>query len=177
MLDPTRRVLSPEQVRALLAEAAREPALYARVALVALAGARPREVEGLRRGDFDADGSRLRLGRGALERTVRVAPSAAKLLGEAAGRVAAGTRGCLLEPWSPVRLVQSVRGAARAAGVEAGVHELRQSAIAVVWEDGTPVQHIEAYFGVSRPAARRDLVPVRDGYDVGIADVLQEAFG
>lgn len=175
MLDSGRRILSPDQVRAVLAETAGRPALHTRVVLAALVGARPREVEELRPSDFDPGGPRLRLGVGAQARTVRVAASAAKVLDEASTGV--GDDLPLLERWGPVRVVQAVRRAARAAGIEAGIHELRQSAIAVVLEDGTPITHIEAYFGIARPPGRRDLLPVRDGYDAGIVDVLQEAFG
>lgn len=175
MLDSMRRILSPEQVRAVLGEAADDPGVYARVVLVALVGARPREVEGVRSCDFESDGLRLRLGSGARARTVRVAQTAAKTLdGLSAG---VGDDLPLLAQWGPVQVVQAVRRAARAAGVEAGIHDLRQSAIAVVLEDGTPVSHIERYFGIPRPPGRRDLLPVRDGYDTGIADVLQQAFG
>lgn len=179
MLSRERRVLTPEQVRAVLAETAGDPVLHARVALAALVGARPREVEGLRRADFDPSVPRLRLGAGGRVRSVRVAASAAKLLEGVSGRAHHGVGESLpmLDRWGPVRVVQAVRSASRAAGIEAGIHDLRQSAIAVVLEDGTPVAHVERYFGIARSAGRRDLLPVRDGYDTGIADVLQEAFG
>ena len=36
--------------------------------------------------------------------------------------------------------------------------------------------HIEAYFGVSKGLDRKTLVEVREGYDKGIAAVLESAF-
>lgn len=165
MLNASRPSLSPAQVRAVCAAAAGDASVYARVTLAALAGARPLEVEGLRVGDLDASRGLLRL-RGGGDRTIRVAPSAVSAVEKAAAEPASGPG--LLDGWSVTRHVQIVRGVCREAGVDAGVHELRQSAIAAVLEDGTPVHHIEAYFGVGRCGR-----PVREGYDVGIAAVLE----
>jgi len=55
-------------------------------------------------------------------------------------------------------------------------HRFASAAIATVLGDGTPVQHVEAYFGLGTISSRTGLLPTREGYDIGDVDVLEQAF-
>lgn len=74
-------------------------------------------------------------------------------------------------------LPQVFRNAMRRADLDVSVHDLRRAAVAAVVDDGTPVRHVEAYFGISKTGSdRKDLVPLRNDYDRGIAATLEQAF-
>ncbi|MEU6777371.1 hypothetical protein [Streptomyces sp. NPDC046759] len=63
----------------------------------------------------------------------------------------------------------------RPAGFDVTVHDLRRAAEAAVLEDGTPAAHVDTYFGISTTAVALASIP--DGYDRGIAAVLETTFG
>ncbi|MCQ6250928.1 tyrosine-type recombinase/integrase [Streptomyces malaysiensis] len=175
----TTDIIPAADARAVLAQSRGNALAHAGVALLLLAGLRPGEVEALRVADYErgGDGARLRTGALRHPRGIRIASSAAAALDAyLATQAGVDEEDFLLPELRTTRLVQLVRGSAAAAGVQAGVHDLRKAAVAAVLEDGAPVSHVEAYFGMSKAPGRKDLVPVRDGYDAGIADVLEHAF-
>ncbi|MEU2510581.1 hypothetical protein [Streptomyces syringium] len=177
LLSPDRPLLPVADARAILARARdeEEPEVYAGVSLLLLAGLRPREVEELRVGSYrpvtrQLDAAALR------PRTIRIAPSAAAAVDAYLATQVIDPEDYLLPGMRSTRLVQLVRRVAAAAGVEAGVHELRRVAVGAVLDDGTPVHHVELYFGMTKTSVRNGLTVVREGYDVGIADVLEATF-
>lgn len=169
-----RPLLSTADARAVLAQTRDDDLLRAVVSLMLLVGLRPGEVEALRVRDYASE--TLHVGTERHPRTIRLASSAAAALDVYLATQATGPEDFLLSEARTTRLVQLARGAAAAAGVEAGVHDLRRAAVAVVFEGGAPVQHVEAYFGMGDQRGRRDLVPVRAGYDVSIAALLERTF-
>lgn len=177
MLLSTRPLLPVADARAVLARARddEDPEVYAGVALLLLAGLRPREVEELRVGSYRPVTRQL-TPITVQPRTIRIAASAAAAVDTHLATQALDPEDYLLPGMRSTRLVQLVRRVAAAAGVEAGVHELRSVAMKVVLDDGTPVRHIEVYFGVTKAPGRKDLLAVREGYDMGIADVLESTF-
>ncbi|MFD8865998.1 tyrosine-type recombinase/integrase [Streptomyces sp. NPDC059590] len=174
----TTDIIPVADARAVFAEVRSDALARAGVALLLLAGLRPGEVEALRVKDYvhGEDGRRLRVGAERMPRTIRLAPSAAAALDAYLEGQDTDPEDFLLPELRIPRLVQLVRAAAETAGVQAGVHDLRRAAVAAVVGDGAPVRHVEAYFGMSKVPGRKDLVPVRAGYDAGIIDVLERAF-
>lgn len=163
--------------RAALAAISDVP-LHAAATLMLLAGLRPGEVRRLRVLDWTPGVEpRLTVRSDRRERTIRIAPSAASTL----DAYLEGQNAELGEPlllglehsWSMRRLF---RDAMQQAGLDVDVLDLRRAAMAVALEDGTPMQHMEAYFGMSKTETRKDLTPVPDGYDAGIAAVLEAEF-
>ena len=168
-----RPTLSAEDACRLLAECRQDAALYAGVSLMLLAGLRPGEVDRLTVADYepgpepclDVDGRRI-----------RIAPSAARALDAYLGLEDT-------EPGEP--LLMGVQGhlqmlashAAARADVRARVHDLRRAAMNAVLEDGAPMAHIEAYFGIGKALDREGLVPLPEGYDAAVARSLEAAFG
>lgn len=177
LLSSHRPLLPVADARAVLARARddEEPEVYAGVSLLLLAGLRPREVENLRVSNYRPMTRQLDAAT-AHPRTIRIAASAAAAVDAYLATQVIDPEDYLLPGMRSTRLVQVVRGVAAAAGVAAGVHELRRAAVGAVLDDGTPVHHVERYFGMSKAPGRKDLLVVRDGYDVGIADVLEITF-
>ncbi|MGW0311991.1 hypothetical protein [Streptomyces flavidovirens] len=177
----TRPILPTDVARAALAATRHDVLLHAGVSLMLLAGLRPGEIRNLQVKDWmPGEDPRMRVRSDRLERTIRIAPSAA-------GPLDAYLAGEEVEPDEPLllglkpagvpHLLHRVfRDAMQQAGLDVSVHELRQAAIAEVLVDGTPVLHVEAYFGLSKAPGRKDLVAVSEGYDVGIAACLEAAF-
>lgn len=175
---PIATILPVTEARAVLATARQDVLVHAGVALLLLAGLRPSEVEALRVRDYERGdgGPRLRTGTDRHPRAIRIAPSAGAAVDAYLAAQDTDPEDFLLPELRTTRLVQLVRGTAEAAGVSAGVHDLRRAAVAVVLEDGAPVAHVEGYFGMGKAPVRTDLVPVRSGYDAGIAGVLERTF-
>ncbi|MFJ1995334.1 hypothetical protein [Streptomyces asiaticus] len=175
---PTTDILRTTDARAVFSQARADALAHAGVGLLLLAGLRPAEVEALRVADYitGADGPRLRTGTFRHPRTIRIAPSAAAAVDAYLAAQEVDEEDFLLPELRATRLARLVRATAGTVGVQAGVHDLRKAAVAAVLGDGAPVQHVEAYFGMSKTPGRRDLVPVREGYDSGIAGVLERAF-
>lgn len=174
-----RPVLSTPDARALLTHTrdSDDPLLHAAASLLLLAGLRPREVEELHVADYTPGAEpQLSTGSPGSPRRIRLAPSAAGALDLYLAGQDTEPEEPLLMGLQPVFLVQLVRRAAEAAGVSVGAPGLRQAAIAAALEDGTPVPHIQAYFGLGKTPGRRELVPVPEGYDAGIAAVLEATF-
>ncbi|MFF8784876.1 hypothetical protein [Streptomyces sp. NPDC015125] len=164
--------------RAALTAVSGDVELHAAATLMLLVGLRPGEVQRLRILDWTPGVEpRLTIRSDRRERTIRIAPSAASALDEHLE----GENAELGEPlllgleyhWFVHRLF---RDAMQQAGLDVDVLDLRRAAMAAVLEDGTPMQHIEAYFGIAKSPGRKDLVPVREGYDEGIAAVLEAEF-
>lgn len=173
-----RPVPSVVDTRSALAACRSDPTLYAGAALMLFAGVRTGEVRRLLVRDWlPGDDPQLMIRSRVAERTIRLAPSAANALNDY-------LIGEDTEPGEPLLLGLNRQGwlenvfnnAARAASLDIRVHDLRRAAIAAVLEDGTPMAHIEAYFGVSKGLDRKTLVEVREGYDKGIAAALESAF-
>lgn len=172
-----RPILPVATARVALEATKHDVLLHAGASLMLLAGLRPTEVTGLLVRDWEPGedpGLTVR------ERTIRVAPSAAATVSRyLAGQDAEPDEPLLLGlkiDGAPHVLHRVFRDAMRAAYLDVGVHDLRRAAVAVVLDDGTPMQHVEAYFGLSKTEARTDLAPLREGYDVGIAAALEAAF-
>lgn len=179
-----RPMLSASTARAALAATEDDLLLHAASSLLLLAGLRSGEATTLVVEDWQpGDDPRLAVRglRTAPDRTIRVAPTAA-------AAVDAYLAGQDAEPGEPLLLglrpggrgqflPALFRDAMLRAGLEVSVHDLRRAAVAEVVADGTPVGHVEAYFGISKAdEGRKDPAPLRDGYDRGIAAVLEQAF-
>ncbi|MFI2078452.1 tyrosine-type recombinase/integrase [Streptomyces triculaminicus] len=175
MLD--RPPVSAKDAARVLATAADDPLEYASVAMLVLVGLRPSEAVVLRPEDYAQEKGRPVLSTGTFShpRTIEIAPTAARAL-DMVIESSDGSSEFLLPGMSDTRLVRLVRSIGRGLELDVGVHQLREAAVRVGLEDGTPVQHIEAYFGFSKAPGRRDLVPVREGYDHSLAQVLEETF-
>ncbi|GFE19993.1 hypothetical protein [Streptomyces nigrescens] len=169
--------LTTALARAALAAISGDVELHAAATLMLLAGLRPGEVQRLRVLDWTPGREpRLTIRSDRRERTIRIAPSAASVLdalleGENAELGEPLLLG--LEHWVVHRLF---RDAMQQAGLDVDVLDLRRAAMAAALEGGTPMQHMESYFGMSKTETRKDLVPVRDGYDVRIAAALEAEF-
>ncbi|MFJ2110660.1 tyrosine-type recombinase/integrase [Streptomyces sp. NPDC087850] len=171
-----RPIPSPTDVRALLAATRDDRLLYAGVSLLAFTGLRRGEVGELNVADYEPTVPRLRV-TGSSPRTIRIAPSAATALDAyLADQVASPDEPLLLGLQQTATIGRLVSRATETAGVSLGIHDLRRAAMAAVLDDGTPVSHVEAYFGLSRTLGRKDLTPISDGYDVGIAAALETTF-
>lgn len=174
-----RPILPTADARALLAGTrdSDDQLLHAAVSLLLLAGLRPGEAEELRVRDYTPGvAPQLRVGGAARHRQIRLAPSAAGALDLYLAGQDAEPEEFLLAGLQRVLLVQLVRRAAKHIDVEAGVADLRQTAIAAALEDGAPVHHVRTYFGVPKAPGRKDLLVVPGGYDAGIAAALEAAF-
>jgi integrase len=175
----TRPILSTPAARAVLAATTEDPLLHAAVSLMLLAGLRPSEARRLLVQDWQpGDDPKVVIRGKVADRTVRVARSTATAVYDCLIGEDTELDEPLLLGLHPQGFLERVfRDVAQEAGLEVAVHDLRRAAMAVVLEDGTPIQHVEAYFGLSMAPGRKDLVGVPDGYDVGIAAVLEAAFG
>lgn len=171
-----RPILSGADGRAVLAATRHDPLVHASTALMLLAGLRPGEVSDLQVRDYEAGEQRLTVGGVRRPRTIRIAPSAADAVDTYLEGQDTTPDEPLLVGLQGVKVVTLFSAAMRRAGLDARVHDLRRAAMAAVLQDGAPVQHLEAYFGIAKSAARKDLTPVRDGYDEGIATVLEAEF-
>ncbi|MGW2920449.1 hypothetical protein ACWDBF_21660 [Streptomyces angustmyceticus] len=170
--------LSATDARAALAAVSDDVELHAAATLMLLAGLRPGEAQRLRVLDWTPGAEpRLTIRSDRRERTIRIAPSAASTL----DTLLEGENAELGEPlllglegrWFVHRLF---RDAMEQAGLDVDVLDLRRAAMAAALEDGTPMRHMENYFGMSKTEPRKDLAPVPDGYDAGIAAVLEAEF-
>ncbi|MEV8398865.1 hypothetical protein [Streptomyces niveus] len=175
---PPRLAPSVADVRASLAACRHDPVLHAGAALMLFAGLRPGEVRRMLVQDWlPGEAPRVVVRGGVAARMIRVAPSAATALYDS-------LIGEDTEPDEPLILGLTQRGwlekvfsdVAQDACLDVRVHDLRQAAIAAALEDGTPVAHVEAYFGLSKAVDRRPPVGVPDGYDAGVAAALEVAF-
>ncbi|WP_329167129.1 site-specific integrase (plasmid) [Streptomyces sp. NBC_01717] len=175
---PSHHTLSIEVAREALAATADDVLLQAGTRLMLVAGLRRGEVQALQVRDWQpGEDPRLTIRDGCCERTIRIAPSAAVLLdGYRAGQTADADEPLLLGLEREGALPRLFGNAMRRAGLKVGVHDLRHAAIAAALEDGTPMSHIEAYFGLEKAETRKDLMPVREGYDRGIAAALEASF-
>lgn len=141
--------------------AARDGRARAPVAMMLLAGLRPREVCAAR-----WDGLLLR----AAGRRVPVGKVCAAALDHvAADRKATGSP--LLPHATVVPLVQLVRAVARQADVDAGATDLRHAAIRACFDANLPAEWICGYFGATPPPA-----PPPPGWDDAVANTLQDTF-
>lgn len=173
--------LTPAVARAALAATADDVMLHAAAVLMLLAGLRRGEATGLLVGDWHpGEDPKLTVRSRVQERTIRVAPTVAAAVDDLlAGEDA--------EPDEPLLLGLKPRGipfmlhrrfddATKRVSLDAAIHDLRRTAQAVVVEDGTPVTHVGAYFGLHVNVEGEPLVPVPEGYDRGIVQVLEAAF-
>lgn len=177
-----RPILPTSVARAAVEATKDDPLLYAASSLMLLAGLRCGEATSLLVRDWSRGKDPkltvrgLRMPEG---RTIRVAPSAATAIDAyLAGEEAEPDEPLLigLRPNGiPHFLPKVFRDAMRRAGLDVSVHDLRRAAEAAVLEDGTPVAHVAAYFGMSK-AADEQLTLVPDGYNRGIAVVLERTF-
>lgn len=170
--------LSTEVARAAVAATRHDLVLHAGTSLMLLAGIRRGEAQRLRVRDWQpGEDPGLTIRDGYQERIIRIAPSAVTALN---GYLATQDS----EPNEPLLLGLEREGvlprlfgnAMRRSGLSVRVHDLRRAAIVAALEDGTPMAHIEAYFGLSKAEERKDLAPVREGYDRGIAATLETTF-
>lgn len=174
-----RPALSIDEACALLAETRQDPLLYAAVSLMLLAGARPREVADATVADYEPEAARIWLGRrwGGL-RQIRIAPSASRTINAyLAAQDTDPEEPLLLGIQGTSTLHNLLRRTTVRAGVDAGVHSLRQAAIAAALYDGAPVSHIEAYFGIGKFVDPVQPAGVSEGYDAAMARTLEAAFG
>lgn len=169
-------VLSIEDARALLAALSREGQLQAHAAasLMLLAGLRFGEVRRLTVGQYEAgqepwldvDG----------QRRIPIAPSAAAAVDAWLVAAPAADDELLIDSGYGGALGRLFASRAEKEGIEATVHSLRQVAIMAAWMDGCPGSHVDAYFGINKTLDRKELVPLRDGYDAAMARTLEAAF-
>lgn len=175
-----RPALSVDEARALLAETRRDPLLYAATSLMLFAGARPQEAAEATIADYEPGAEpRIWLGqRWVTQRQVCIAPAAARALDEYLATQDADPEEPLFLGLQEANVLPNlVRRAAVRAGVDAGVHSLRQAAVSAALYDGAPVAHIEAYFGIGKWADPVRPAGLPDGYDTAMARTLEAAFG
>lgn len=171
-----RPVLTSAEGRAVLAATRDDPLVHAAASLMLLAGLRPQEVAELRMPDYVPGECRLSTGTARRPRTIRIASSATAAIDAYLVGQAAAPEEPLLVGVQGARIVTLFSAAMRQADLAVRVHDLRRAAMAVALEDGTPMRHMEAYFGMSKTETRKDLVPLGEGYDAGIAAALEVAF-
>lgn len=156
-----RSALPIEAAQTVWQAAVRDGRARAPVAMMLLAGLRPREVCAAR-----WDGLLLRVA----GRRIPVGRVAAAALDHvAADRKVIGSP--LLPRMTAVPLVQLVRATARNAGVDAGAPDLRHAAIRAAFDAHLPGAWICAYFGTAPPRG-----PLPEGWDDTVASVLEDAF-
>lgn len=176
------RELDHKEIRDAVAATRGDVLLHAGASLMLLAGLRSSEVAGLLVGDWQPGGDpKVTVRSARRERTIRVAPSAAAIIDEY-------LNGEDTEPNEPLLLGLKVQGVEHMlpklvqevmtrGGWDVGVHDLRRTAVGVVL-NVAPMQQVEAYFGIFKTdPSRKDLSPIREGYDRDIAAVLEKAFG
>jgi integrase len=171
-------ILDEDVARAVLAATRGDALLHAGTSLMLLAGLRPSEVRHVLVPDW-APGAdpQLTIREGIAARSIRIAPSAASALGGyLAGEDAEPDEPLLTGLEVQGRLERAFRTAMRRAGLTAGIHDLRRTAVAAVREDGTPPAHTRAYFGFRETWDQPDEVAPREGYDRGIAAMLESSF-
>ncbi|MFD4652660.1 hypothetical protein [Streptomyces sp. NPDC058441] len=173
--------LTPAVARAALVAMADDELLHAAGVLMLLAGLRRGEVTGLLVGDWHpGEDPKLTVRSRGQERTIRVAPTAAAVLDDLLAGEDAEPREPLLlglkPDGIPFRLPRLFDEAMKRAGLDATTHALRRTAQMAVIEDGTAMAHLNAYFGLSAKFEDKPLVPVPEGYDLGIVQVLEAAF-
>lgn len=174
----TSPAIDEDVARAALAATAGDPLLHAGTALMLLAGLRPSEVRHALVKDWTGgDDPRLTIQGKGTTRTIRVAPTAAKAVTTyLAGGHAKPAGAFLLGLGAGGRIARLLLRATQQTGLVVSVDDLRRSAVAAALEDGTPPAHLEAYFGLAKPESRKDSAPVREGYDCGIAALLEQTF-
>jgi integrase len=176
LMDRARPVLLPEVGRAALAATRGDAAVHAGTALMLLAGLRPGEVADLLVRDWILGADPKVTVPGRSGPAIRVAPTAAAAVNAYLAGRDAELDEPLLAGLERDTLPYLFADAARQAQLTVHAHDLRRAAMAVVLEDGTPVRHLEAYFGTSASPARAGLPPIDDGYDRGIAALLEQTF-
>lgn len=167
--------IAPDAAGLVLKEAQADPVERAVVELVLRAGLRSAEVLALARRHFTPVVGRptLVVGSKFRPRTIAVAPQVAEAV-SALLRASEGDLNAPIVPLSMQGLVRTVRSVCSAAGVDAGVHDLRRTAIQTVLDAEVAAIDVEAYFGFSLGGTPR---VVRPGQDVVVARVLAGAFG
>ncbi|MGW0780285.1 hypothetical protein [Streptomyces sp. NPDC002913] len=175
--DRARPVLLPEVGRAALAATRGDAAVHVGAALMLLAGLRPGEVSDLLVRDWIPGADPKMTVPGRPGPAIRVAPTAATAVDAYLASQNAELDEPLLVGLERDSLPYLFADAARQAQLTVHAHDLRRAAMAVVLEDGTPVRHLEAYFGASKAPARHGLLPMEEGYDRGIVSVLESTFG
>lgn len=176
-----RPILTTAVARAALEATKGDVLLLAGTSLMLLAGLRPGEVDSLLVRDWaPGDDPRVTVRSERRERVIRVAPSAASVVdGYLRGQDAEPDEPLLLglrPEGNPHLLHQLFQRAMGSAGLKVGVHDLRRAAMAEVLADGAPMTHVVRYFGLSRALDRKELAVVPEGYDTGIAALLEATF-
>lgn len=156
-MTKNRSALPLEAAQTVWQAAARYDDARPPVAMMLLAGLRPREVCAAR-----WDGLLLRVA----GRRVPAGPVCAAALD-----ACQPATGPLLPHATVVPLVQLVRAVARRAGVDAGAPDLRHAAIRACFAAHLPAAWICAYFGTAPPRG-----PLPPGWDDQVAGVLEDAF-
>lgn len=172
-----RPIPTAAELTALRNATEQDPLLHATTTLLIYTGARPTEAAELLVRDYTPGAEpALRLGAssGSGLRTIRIARTAATALDSyLAGQNTDSDEPLLLG----IQNGQCIRMLHRlSAGRELRVHDLRRAAIAAALADGTPTRFVNAYFGMSKAADANALVSLPDGYDTGIADVLDATY-
>ncbi|MGW8679685.1 hypothetical protein ACWGNN_01210 [Streptomyces sp. NPDC055817] len=172
--------LTSAVARAALAALADDELLHAAGALMLLTGLRRGELtELLVREWHPGPDPKVTVRSRVQERTIRVAPTAAAAVdGLLAGEDAEPQEPLLLglkPDGIPFMLPRLFGAAMKRAGLDVTAHDLRRTAQAVVIEDGAPMAHVNAYFGLAK-FEDKPLVPVPEDYDRGIIQVLEAAF-
>ncbi|WP_078943196.1 tyrosine-type recombinase/integrase [Streptomyces aureus] len=168
--------------RAALQSTRSDQLLYAAASLLLLAGLRRGEVSGLLVGDWlSGNEPRVTIRGRRRVRDIRVAATAAEAVDAQLAVAQAEPDEPLLLGLqtarnSPYPLSRLFRARTREAGLDVTVSDLRRAAIAAAVRRGEPLAHIEAYFGLSKAAADRQLVTTAEGYDREIAALLEEEF-
>lgn len=170
--------IPPDAAARVLKEAQARPIERAVIELVLRAGLRGDEVLGLARRHFTPVVNRPKLlviSKHCPPRTIAVAPQ----VGEAVSALLRKSEGDLNAPIVPLSqqaLVRTARDVCRRADVDAGVHDLRKTAIRAVLNADMEITAIdvEAYFGVvlAGGVPRR----VRPWRDVAVARVMAGAY-
>ncbi|MEU6379509.1 hypothetical protein [Streptomyces sp. NPDC046909] len=172
--------LSVAAPRAALDATRGDQLLYAGTSLLLLAGLRRDEATRLLVGDWSPGAyPQVRI-LGRQKRMIRVATTAAAAVDACLDGVEVEAEEPLLlglkTAENPFQMSRLFRLRMRECGLNLNVYDLRRAAIAVVINSGTPLAHIEAYFGLSKVATSKQLVPVPGGYDRDIAILLEETF-
>lgn len=172
--------LTAPTARAALDATKGDVLLHAGTSLMLLAGLRPSEAVGLLVRDWaPGDDPRLTVRTERRQRTIRIAPTAAAVIDAYLGDQETEPDEPLLLGLKvgaiPHLLHQVFAEAMRRADLDVRVHDLRRTAMAAVLEDGAPVAHIAAYFGLSKLLEQKT-PPPQEGYDVGIAAILETTF-
>lgn len=173
-------LFSVAAMRAALDATRGDQLLYAGTSLLLLAGLRRDEATGVLVGDWSPGTDPQVTIRGRQERTIRVATTAAAAVDACLEGVESEAEEPLLlglkTAGNPYQISRLFRARMRECGLNLHIYDLRRAAIAAVVRHGTPLAHINAYFGLLKVATSNQLVPVPEGYDRDIASLLEAAF-